>query len=96
MKAVSVGGDYGCSADGWLTSLAPGLTGFICGSHGSMKRGQFAHHTLILFLLIGVNSLSMLTQIVEARKLLAAMTSKRALASMFPVRKLRDRTGVGA
>jgi hypothetical protein len=91
-----IGGEYGGSIDGSLTSLASGLTGFICGSHRSMKRGKFAHHALILFLLISVNSLSMLAQIIEARKLLAAVASKRTLASVFPVRKLRDRTGICA
>jgi hypothetical protein len=96
MKAMIVRGEYGCSTDGCLTPLAPDLTGFICGSHGSMKRGKFAHHALILFLLISVNSLSVLAEIVEARKLLAAVASKRTLASVFPVRKLRDRTGICA
>jgi hypothetical protein len=91
-----IGGEYGCGIDGCLTSLASGLTGFICGSHGSMKRGKFTHHALVLLLLISMNSLSMLTQIIEARKLFAAVASKRTLAGVFPVRKLRDRTGICA
>jgi hypothetical protein len=53
-------GEYGSSINGSLTSLASWLTGFICGGHRSMKRGKFAHHALILLLLISVNSLSVL------------------------------------
>ena len=61
------------------------LLGSLVGSsHCGVKRGKFAHHTLIGILFIGVDSLSMLTKIVEARELLATMTSERTFASVFP------------
>jgi hypothetical protein len=49
-----------------------------------VKGSQLAHHPLICVLLIGMNGLSMLSEIVETRELLAAMTGKWALAGMFP------------
>jgi hypothetical protein len=50
-----------------------------------MKRGKITHHLLVLLLLISMDSLGMLTQVVKARKLLSAVTSERAFASMFPM-----------
>ena len=49
-----------------------------------MKRGKLSHHALIGILFIGVNGLGMLAKIVEARELLATMTSERTFAGVFP------------
>ena len=52
-----------------------------------MKRGEVAHHLLVLLLLVGMDGLSMLAQIIKTRELLSAMTSERTFASMFPLQK---------
>lgn len=52
--------------------------------HGSVERGQIAHHLLVLVEFVGVDGLGMLAEIVKARELLAAVASERPLARMFP------------
>jgi hypothetical protein len=66
------------------TAFSTLLGGLVGSSHCGVKRGKFSHHALIGILFIGVNGLSMLAKIVEARELLATMTSERTFASMFP------------
>jgi len=66
------------------TAFSTLLGGLVGGSHGGVKRGKLSHHALIGILFIGVNGLSMLTKIVEARELFATMASERTLASVFP------------
>ncbi len=48
-----------------------------------MERSEVAHHALVLVVLVGMHGLRMLAQVVEARKLLAAVTRKGALAGVF-------------
>jgi len=50
-----------------------------------MKSSKITHHAFILLLFVGMNSLCMLTEVVKARKLLGAVASKGALASVFSV-----------
>jgi len=52
-----------------------------------MKSSKITHHAFILILFISMNSLCMLTEVVKARKLLGAVASKGALASVFSVMK---------
>jgi hypothetical protein len=66
------------------TALASLLGGLVRGGHGGVQGRELAHHTLIGVLLIGVHGLSMLTQIVETRKLLSTMASERTFASVLP------------
>lgn len=42
------------------------------------------HHALVLVDFVGVNSLRMLTQVIEARELLPAVAGERSLSSVFP------------
>lgn len=49
-----------------------------------MKRGEVAHHGLVLVLFVGVHGLSMLAEVVEARKLFGTVAGERALAGVFP------------
>lgn len=60
---------------------------FVCSSHTGVKSGKVAHHALILFLLVCVNSLSVLAKVIQPRELFRAMTRKRTLSGMFPIRK---------
>lgn len=82
--------------------------------HGSVKRGELAHHALILVLdcnalvnvirlwergthlLVCMHRLRVLSEIIEAGKLLATMACKGAFASVFPtgVQGVRNGTGV--
>jgi len=59
-----------------------------------MKRGEFAHHLLVLLLLVSMDSLGMLAQIVKTRELLSAMTSERMFTSVFPLQKDKRKTRV--
>ena len=52
-----------------------------------MERSEITHHTFILVLLVGMDSLRMLTQVIEARKLLSAVTRERTFASVFSVER---------
>jgi len=52
-----------------------------------MKSGKITHHAFILILFVGMNSLCMLTEVIETRKLFGAVTSKRTLSSVFSVIK---------
>jgi hypothetical protein len=52
--------------------------------HGGMERSEVAHHALVVVLLVCMNSLCMLTKVVEAGKLLAAMAGEWAFSSVFP------------
>ena len=53
------------------------------GRHGRVKTSEILHHLFILVWFISMYRLGMLTEIVEARKLLGAVASKRTLASML-------------
>jgi hypothetical protein len=66
------------------TAFSTLLGGLVGCSHCGVKRGKVSHHALIGILFIGVNGLSMLTKIVEARELFATMTSERTFAGVFP------------
>jgi hypothetical protein len=71
--------DDGCStASRTLFSSFTGSSG-----HGSMKGRQFLHHIIVFILLIGVYRLGMLPQIVETRKVLAAMAAEWTFSRMF-------------
>jgi hypothetical protein len=60
--------------------------------HGRMERSQIAHHLLVLILLVCVHRLCMLAQVVQPRKLFAAVTRERSLARVFPdARTVRTR-----
>jgi hypothetical protein len=63
-----------------LKALSSGLDSLICGGHRSMKRGEIAHHALVLLLL---HCLRMLTEIVKMRKLISTMTAEWAFAGVF-------------
>ena len=65
-------------------SAAPGPPNFVGSRHGRMKRRQFAHHAFIFLLLVGMHCLSMLTEVVQTRKLLRTMARKGPFACMFP------------
>lgn len=68
-----------------LLALTTTRGGLSSGRHSGMQRGKVAHHLLVLILLIGMDSLSVLTQVIKPRELLATMTSERAFASVFPM-----------
>jgi hypothetical protein len=70
-----------------LTTFATGSTSLVSSGHGGMKRGEVAHHLLVLLLLVSMDGLSMLAQIIKTRELLSAMTGERTFASMFPLQK---------
>lgn len=55
-----------------------------------MKRGEVAHHSFVLLLLVGVDGLRMLAEVVETRKLFGTVARKRALASVFPKNRGED------
>ena len=63
------------------TSTTTKLVG--CG-HAGMERREVAHHALVVVLLVCMNGLCMLTEVVEAGKLLGAVAGKGTLASVFP------------
>ena len=67
------------------TTLASMLGSLVRGGHGGMQGRKLAHHTLVGVLLVGMDSLCMLTQIVETRELLSAMAGERTFASVLPV-----------
>jgi len=69
--------------DGATCATATSTAGLVGRSHGGMKRRKVTHHAFVLVLLVGVYGLSMLPQVIETRKLLAAMTRKRPFASVF-------------
>lgn len=52
-------------------------------SHRGMERSEVAHHALILVLLVSMDGLCVLTKVIKTRKLLAAVTTKRALSCVF-------------
>jgi hypothetical protein len=66
------------------TAFSTLLGSLVGSSHCGVKRGEFSHHAFIGILFIGVYGLSMLAKIVETRELLAAMTSERTFAGVFP------------
>jgi hypothetical protein len=80
-------GNYRGGIEGSLTSFASCLTSFGSSGHGGVEGSKVAHHSLVLVLLISVDGLGMLTQVIETRKLLCAVASKGAFASMFPERR---------
>jgi len=55
--------------------------------HGGMERGEVAHHAFVFILLVGMDSLCMLSEVVKARKLLRAVAGEGALAGVFPGEK---------
>ena len=63
-RGVAYRGTRTSGAGRGLGAFASGLSSFVCGCHGSMKRGKIAHHTLILLLLVSVHGLSVLTKII--------------------------------
>jgi hypothetical protein len=66
-----------------LTTLAR-CTSLIGSGHSSMKRGEVAHHLLILLLLISMDGLSMLAQVIQTRELLATVAREGTFTSVFP------------
>lgn len=76
------------------TTFAALLGGLVGGRHCGMQGRELAHHALVSVLLIGVNGLGMLAEVVEARKLLSAVTGERTFAGMLPVRE-DGRRGTG-
>ena len=65
-------------------SAGPGPPDSVGSRHGRMKRRQVAHHAFIFLLLVGMHCLSMLTEVVQTRKLLRTVARKGPFASMFP------------
>lgn len=74
----------GGACDRVSATFTAGLAALGRGGHRCMKGREFMHHALILVLFIGMNGLSMLTEIIKTRKLLATMASEGTLPSMFP------------
>ena len=58
--------------------------------HSSMQRSELLHHLIVLVLLVGVDGLGMLPEVVEARKVFAAVAAKGAFSSMFSSRVSRE------
>ena len=56
-----------------------------CGSHGRVEGRELVHHALVLLELVGMDGLCMLAEVVEAGKLLPAVTVERTFPGMFPV-----------
>jgi len=75
-----VGGDGGRGAT--RNSAGRPLGG---GGHGGVERGEIAHHSFVLCLLVSVYGLGVLAEVVKAGELLATVTGERAFASVFPV-----------
>lgn len=75
--------DVVTSSDGSGSSAASRMTGFVSSGHRGVQRGEIAHHTLVLVLLVGMNSLCVLTEIVKARELFSTMTGEWTFASVF-------------
>jgi hypothetical protein len=59
------------------------MAGLIGGSHRRVKRGEVAHHAFVLILLVSMDSLRVLTKIVETRELLATVTGKWAFTGVL-------------
>jgi hypothetical protein len=70
-----------------VPTASPSRSQFVCCSHGGMKRGEIAHHALVLVLFVSVDSLRVLTKVVETRKLFATVAGKGAFTGMFPIRR---------
>ena len=86
----AVGGDgclCGSGRGGSLCALSAGRGALGCGGHAGVQRGEFVHHAVVLVLLVCVDSLRVLTEVVETRELLAAVARERPLASMFPAQR---------
>jgi hypothetical protein len=56
-----------------------------------MKRGQVTHHLIVVPGSLGMNGLSMLSQIVKSGELLATVAGEWSFTSMFSIREDRDR-----
>ena len=73
LDAVEIlgGGCHGSGdGDGRLASFSTSLAGLVDCGHGGVEGGELAHHALVLILLVGMDSLGMLTEVVEAGELL--------------------------
>ena len=84
--ALSLRGGCGCGSL-LVRTLPARVGGLVRSGHRCVEGGEFAHHHFILLLLIGMHGLGVLTQIVESRKLLTAVTSERPFASMFATKR---------
>jgi len=67
-----------------LSTFTAGHASLIGSCHRGMERSKIPHHLLVLLLLVSMDGLRMLTQIIKTRELLAAMTSERTFARVFP------------
>lgn len=85
-RRIAIGGDRRRAGGGRVvgTSSATTMSYLVGGGHRSMERGKMTHHSLILLLLVSMDSLSMLPEIVKTRKLLSTVATKRTFAGMFP------------
>lgn len=54
-------------------------------SHGCTETGEITHHALVLVVLVRVDSQCMYMKVVEAGKLLEAVTSEWTFTSVFAV-----------
>jgi hypothetical protein len=77
-----------------IGTLRPGMTRLVGRRHGGVERSEIPHHAFILILLVGMNRLRMLTEIVEARELLAAVAGEWAFASVLAGWIVRERREV--
>lgn len=75
------GGGSGSRGLGALASAALGG-----GGHAGVERGELVHHTFVLVLLVCVDGLSVLAEVVEPRKLLAAVAGEGSLAGVLSAR----------
>jgi hypothetical protein len=66
-----------------LSTLCAWVDGLVSGGHGGVEGGEVAHHALVLFLLVGMNGLSMLTKIIESGELFVTMAAEGTFAGMF-------------
>lgn len=78
-RARGYGSDGGGGSLGAFAGAALGG-----GGHGGVEGGELVHHALVLVLLVGMDSLCVLTKVVKTRELFPAMASERTFPCMFP------------
>ena len=77
-----------------LGSAGGGRGGLVGGGHGGVEGSQLTHHEFVLVLLVCVDSLRVLTKVVETRELLAAVAGEGTLAGVFSARRRVSKTGI--
>jgi hypothetical protein len=65
------------------------MTGLVGSCHGRVKGSKVTHHPFILILLVSMDSLRMLTKIVETRELLATVAGEWAFTGVFSAWRVR-------